>query len=52
MNTIEHCWDRIGRNGNKRSDVVTLDDLARALVDEQKNLDPQFLRKLMQGMPR
>ena len=40
MNPIEHCWDRIGRNVNKRNDVVTLDDLA--LVDEWNNLEPSF----------
>ena len=43
MNRIEHVWDRIGRNVCKRNDVVTLDDLVRALVDEWNNLEPQFL---------
>ena len=52
MNSIEHVWDRIGRNVCKRNDVVTLDDLVRTLVDEWNNLEPQFLRKLVQGMPR
>ena len=52
MNPIEHCWDRIGCYVNKRNDVVTLDDLARALVDEWNNLEPKFLRKLVQGMPQ
>lgn len=52
MNPIEHCWDRIGRNVYKRNDVATLNDLACALVDEWNNLDPRFLRKLVQGMPR
>ena len=52
MNPMEHCWDRIGRYVYKRNDVATLDDLARALVDEWNNLEPRFLRKLVQGMPR
>ena len=52
MNPIEHCCDRIGRNVDIRNDVVTLDNLARALVDEWNNLEPQFLRKPVQGMPR
>ena len=45
-------WHRIGRNVNKRNNIVTLDDLARAPVDEWNNLEPQCLRKLVQGMPR
>ena len=52
MNTIEYVRDRIGRNVCKRNDVVTLDDLVRALVDEWNNLELWFLRKLVQGMPR
>ena len=34
MNPTEHVWDLMGRNVCKRNDVVTLDDLVRALVDE------------------
>ena len=52
MNLIEHCLDRIGRNVNKRNEVVTLEDLACALVDEWNNLELQFLIKLVQCMPR
>ena len=52
MYPIEQVWDRMGRNICKRNDVVTLDDLVRALVDEWNNLEPQFLRKLVQCMPR
>ena len=52
MNPIEHVLDLIGRNVCKRNDVVTLDYLVRALVDEWTNLELQFLRKLVQGMPR
>ena len=52
MNPIERGLDRIGRNVNKRNDVVTLDGLARALVDERNNFEPQFFRKPVQGMPR
>ena len=52
MNPIKHCWDRIGRNVNKWNDVATFDDLARALVDEWSNFEPQFLQKLVLGMPR
>ena len=52
MNPIKHCWDRNERNVCKPNDVITLDDLARALVGEWNNLDPRFLRKLVQGMPR
>ena len=52
MNHIKHVWDRMGRNVCKRNDVVTLDDLVRALVEEWNNLEPPFLRKLLQGMPR
>ena len=51
MNPIEHVLDLIRRNVCKRNDVVTLDYLVRALVDEWNNLEPQFLRKLVQGMP-
>ena len=43
MNPIEHAWDRMGRNVCKRNDVITLDDLVRALVDEGNNLEPWFL---------
>ena len=52
MNPIEHVWDRMGRNVCKRNDVVTFDYLERALVDEWNNLEPPFLRKQVQGMPR
>ena len=52
MNPIEHVLDGMGRNVCKRNGVVTLDDLIRALVDVWNNLEPQFLRKLVQGMPR
>ena len=52
MNPIEYVCDHIGRNVCKRNDVVTLDDLVRALVDEWNNLEPRFLRKLVQVMPR
>ena len=52
MNPIEHVWVRMGRDVCKRNEVVTLDDLARALVDEWNNLEPRFLRKILQGMPR
>ena len=52
MNPIEHVWDHMGRNVYKRNDVVTLDDIVLALVEEWNNLTPQFLRKLWQGMPR
>ena len=41
----------MGRNVCKRNDVVTLDDLVSALVDEWNNLEPQFLWQLVQGMP-
>ena len=34
MNPIDHSLDLIGRNANKRNNVVMLDDHARALVDE------------------
>ena len=50
MNPPEHVRDGMGRNVCKRNDVVTLDDLVRALVDEWNNLEPRFLRKLVQGM--
>ena len=40
MNPIKHVWDRMGRNVCKRNDVVTPDDLVRALVDEWDNLEP------------
>ena len=52
MNPIEYFLDCMGRNVCKLNDVVTLDDLVRALVDEWNNLEPRFLRKLVQGMPR
>ena len=52
MNPIEHILDDMGRNVCKRNDVVTLDDLVRALVVELNNLEPQFLRKVVKGMPR
>ena len=52
MNPNAHVWGRIGRNVCKQNDVVTLVDLVRALVDEWNNLEPRFLRKLAQGMPR
>ena len=52
MNPIEHVWDPLGRYVCKRNDVVTLDALVRALVDEGNNLEPWFRRKLVQGMPR
>ena len=52
MNPIEHVWDRMGRNVCKRNDVLMLEDLVRAFVDEWNNLEPRFLRKLVQGMPR
>ena len=52
MNPIVHVCEPIGRYVCKRYDVVTLDDLVRALVDEWNNLEPLFLRKLVQGMPR
>ena len=52
MNPIKHVWDRMGRKVCKRNNVVTLDDLVHALVDEWNNLEPWFLRKLVQGMPR
>ena len=52
MNPIEHFGDRMGRNVYKWNEVVTFDDLARALVDQWNNLEPRFLRKLVQGMPR
>ena len=45
MNPIQLCWGHIGRNIIKRNDVVGLDDLAHAFVDEL-----QFLLKLVQGM--
>ena len=51
MNPIEHVLDHMECNICKQNDVVTLDDLVRALVDEGNNLEPQFLRKLVQGMP-
>ena len=51
MNPIEHVWDHMGRNVCKRNDVVTLDDLVRALVNEWNNLQPRFFfKKLVQGM--
>ena len=37
-NPFEHVWYRMGRNVCKLNDVVTLDDLVRALVDERNNL--------------
>ena len=37
MNPTEHVWDLMGRNVCKRNDIVTLDDLVRALVDELNN---------------
>ena len=43
MIPIEHIWDPMGRNVCKRNDVVTLDDLVRALVDEWNNLGFRFL---------
>ena len=52
MNAIEHFWDNMGRNVCKRNDVVTLDNPVRALVNEWIKLEPRFLRKLVQGMPR
>ena len=52
MNPALHVWVRVGRNVNKRNDVITLDDLVRALVDEWNNLEPMCLRKLVQSMPR
>ena len=52
MNPIELVWDRMGRNVCKRNDVVTPDDLVRALVEEWNNLEPRCVRKLVQGMPR
>ena len=52
MYPIKHVWDRMRRNVCKRNDVVTLDDIVRAFVDEWNNLEPRFLRKLVQGMPR
>ena len=51
MNPIEQ-WDCMGCNVWKRNEVVTLDDLACALVDVRNNLEPRVLRKLVQGMPR
>ena len=45
MNPIQLCWGHIGRNIIKQNDVVGLDDLAHAFVDEL-----QFLLKLVQGM--
>ena len=47
----EHIFDRMERNVCKQNDVVKLDDLVRALVDEWKKLESRFLRKLVQGMP-
>ena len=52
MNPLQHVWVHMGRTACKRNDVVTLDDLVRALIDEWNNLEPWFLRKLVQGMPR
>ena len=51
MHPIEHVLDRMGRNVCKRNEVLTLDDLVRALVKELNYLEPQFLGKLVQGMP-
>ena len=51
MNPINLVWDLMGRNVCKRNDVVMLDDLVCALVDKWDNLEPPFLRKLVQGMP-
>ena len=52
MNPIEHVWHRMGHNVCKQNDIVTFDDLVHALVDEWNNLEPWFLRKLVQGMPQ
>ena len=43
MNPIKHVWDCMGRNVCKQNDIVTLDDLVCALVDEWNNLEPGFL---------
>ena len=51
MNPIKHVCDRMGRNICKLNDVA-LDDLVHALVDDWNNLEPRFLRKLVQGMPQ
>ena len=34
MNPNEHVWDRMGCNVCKQNDIVTLDDLVCALVNE------------------
>ena len=52
MNPIEHVLYCMERNVCKRNNVVTLDDLVYALIDEWNNLEPQFLGKQVQGMPR
>ena len=44
INPIKHVWGCMGRNVCKRNDVVTLDDIVRALVDEWNNLELRFLR--------
>ena len=52
MNPIEHVWDHIGRNVCKQNDVIKLDGLVHALVDEWNNLEPRLLGKQVQGMSR
>ena len=52
MNPIEYMWDCLGCRVNKQNDVDALEDLGRALVKEWNNLEPQFLRKLVQGVRR
>ena len=43
MNPVKDVWDCMGCNVCKQNDIVMLDDLECALVDEWNNLEPGFL---------
>lgn len=53
MNPIEHVWDFIGRNLNRRDPPCqNLAELRAAIVDEWRQFPQEKLRRLVHSMPR
>ncbi|EFA12674.1 hypothetical protein TcasGA2_TC010697 [Tribolium castaneum] len=52
LNSIEHVWDTLGQRLKEHQPIQDLQHVEAILMELWKQLDPQYIRRLVESMPR